>query len=327
VPRRWSNETCIENSSPGRIRTSVARSLLARSNPESRMIDRYTTGLCRRKSLFRYGYLMGENGRHLHILIRLSGPRLDMNHRERVVACREVSERLLRRYYHDIIATAVVGSVARGDDREYSDIDFQVLVRRGSKLRSHSFVLNECLFSVNVRTEADWREELTRGNDHLPLAIGSLMNVLPAHDPTGAFARLRRLASGVPGEAWRNGVRDGLSGICEDLGRVRNFYAAKDWDSFRMMSGSVATGIALTYANLTRQILQTEKDLMKVFENGNSSDIEVARAFRVAAKLETGEDVDVMEALNFLGEFLFREGAKQSALPDIFKSAWNYSPP
>jgi len=270
---------------------------------------------------------MGENGHHLHILIRLSGPRLDMNHRERVEACREVSERLLRRYYHDIIATAVVGSVARGDDREHSDIDFQVLVRKGSNLRSHSFVLNNCLFSVNVRTEADWREELTQGNDHLPLAIGSLTNVLPAHDPTGAFARLKSLASSVPGEAWKNGVREGISGIWEDLGRVRNFYAAQDWDSFRMMSGPVATSIALTYANLTRQVLQTEKDLAKVFENGDGSNTEAARAFRVAARLETGEDIDVMEALNFLGDFLFREAAKQSALPDVLKSARNYSPP
>jgi hypothetical protein len=47
----------------------------------------------------------------------------------------------------------------------------------------------------------------------------------------------------------------------------------------------------------------------------------------VAARLEIGEDIDVMEALNFLGDFLFREATKQSALPDVFKSAWNYSPP
>lgn len=94
-----------------------------------------------------------------------------------------------------------------------------------------------------------------------------------------------------------------------------------------MMSGPVATSIALTYANLTRQVLQTEKDLTKVFENEDGSNMEAARAFRVAARLEIGEDIDLMEALNFLGDFLFREAAKQSALPDVFKSAWNYSPP
>lgn len=250
-----------------------------------------------------------------------------MNHRERVEACREVSERLLRRHFHDIIATAVMGSVARGEDREHSDADFHVLVRKGSNLRSHSFVLNNCLFSVNVRTEAEWRDELMEGDDRLPLAIGSLMNVLPAHDPTGAFARLKNLALNVPGEAWKNGVREGISGIFEDLGRVRNFYAAQDWDGFRIMSGLVAIGIAITYANLTRQVLQTEKDLTKVFETEDGSMTEAGRAFRVAARLDPADDIDVMESLDFLDDFLIKEAMKQSAMPQTFKSVRSYSPP
>ncbi len=250
-----------------------------------------------------------------------------MNHRERIEACREVSERLLKKYYHDIIATAVMGSVARGDDREHSDIDFHVLVRKGSSLRTHSFVLNNCLFAINVRTEAEWRNELTDGGDRVPMAIGALMNVLPAHDPTGAFARLKNLAMNVPGEAWKNGVREGPSGIFEDLGRVRNFYSAQDWDSFRMMSGLVAIGIAITYANLARKVVQTEKDLTHIFEDEVGQGKEAARAFRVAARLDTVDDTDVMEALDFLGDFLFREAATQSALPQIQRSARNYSPP
>src|SRR4030042_2891462 len=102
-----------------------------------------------------------------------------MNHRERGEACREVSERLLKTYYHDIIATAAMGSVARGEDREHSDVDFHVLVRKGSNLRSHSFVLNNCLFSVNVRTESEWRGELETGGDRPPLAPGPPPRRLP----------------------------------------------------------------------------------------------------------------------------------------------------
>lgn len=248
-----------------------------------------------------------------------------MNHRERLEACREVSQKLLKRYYHDIIATAVVGSVARGEDLEHSDIDFQVLVRHGSSLQSHSFVLNNCLFSINVRTEAEWRRELAEGGDHLPLAIGSLMNVLPAQDSTGAFARLRNVALNVSGEAWRNGVREGMSGIFEDLGRARNFYAGEDWDSFRMMTPFIAASIALTYANLTRKVLPSEKDLAKVFESDAGS--EAGRAFRIAARMDPAEDIDVMESLDFLEDFLIREAMKQSAMPQMYRSARSYSPP
>jgi hypothetical protein len=153
------------------------------------------------------------------------------------------------------------------------------------------------------------------------------MNVLPAHDPTGAFARLKNLASNVPEEAWKNGVREGILGIFEDLGRLRNYYSNQDWDSFGIMSGLVAIGIAITYANLTRQVLRTEKDLTKVFENEEGSKTEACRAFRVAARLDPAEDIDVMESLDFLEDFLIKEAMKQSAMPQMYKSARNYSPP
>jgi len=270
---------------------------------------------------------MGENGHHILIAIIRSGLQLDMNHRERVEACREVSQRLLRTYYHDITATAVVGSVARMEDLEHSDIDFHVLVREGSSLRSHSFILNNCLFSVNVRTESEWRRELTEGGNHLPLAIGSLMTILPAHDPTGSFARLKNIALNVPVSAWKNGVREGIAGIFEDFGRLRNLYAAQNWDGFRMLKGFVAADMALTYANLRRKVLRSEKDLSNVFEEEGDVQTEAARAFRVAAGLDPAEDVYVMEALEFLAGFLVREAMKQSEMPLMLKSGRNYTAP
>jgi predicted nucleotidyltransferase len=270
---------------------------------------------------------MGENGHHILIAITRSGLELDMNHKERVEACREVSQRLLRKYYHDIVATAVVGSVARMDDLEHSDIDFQVLVREGSTLRTHTFILNNCLFSVNVRTESDWRRELTEGGDHLPLAIGSLMTILPAHDPTGSFARLKNIALNVPVEAWKNGVREGISGIFEDFGRLRNLFEGQNWDAFRMMRGFVAAEMALTYANLRRKVLRSEKDLVSVFETDGAVQTEEARAFRVAAGLEPAEDAYVMEALEFLEGFLVREAMKQSTMPLMVKSGRTYVAP
>ena len=73
-----------------------------------------------------------------------------------------VSDRLLKKCAHDVIATAVTGSVGRGDDADFSDIDFSVLVRKKYHLHSHRFVLKGCLFSVASGTERDWLEELTQ---------------------------------------------------------------------------------------------------------------------------------------------------------------------
>lgn len=250
-----------------------------------------------------------------------------MNHRQRVEACREVVDRLLRKYPDDIRAIAVLGSVARREDEEHSDIDMKVLVKGDSKLESHAFVIHNCLFSIEVRTEESWRRELTNPNSHLSLSVGSLMHILPGHDPTGVFKRLSTMSNALPSECWRNAVRDSMEAVVEDLGRARNAYERGDLRTFRINAVDVALSMALVQANLSRAAVVTEKDLNVIFENLLGKDSEPARAFRVASRIEDGDDDDVMDALVFLGDYLVRESLKQSAMLQIHSSASSYVPP
>lgn len=265
--------------------------------------------------------------RDLHILAERSQDGLQMNHRQRIEACRVVVDRLLRKYQDDVTAIGVLGSVARGDDEEYSDIDMKVLVKDGAHLRSHVFVLDNCLFSIEVRTEESWRRELTEPNSHLSLSVGSLMEVLPGHDPTGIFKRLATMAKSLPAECWKNAVRDSMEAIVEDLGRARNAFVRGDYRTFRVTAVGVALSMALVQANLSHGPVATEKDLYYVFEDLRGMDSEPARAFRIASRIEDGGDDDVMDALNFLGDYLVRESLKQSAMVQIYGSANSYTPP
>jgi predicted nucleotidyltransferase len=250
-----------------------------------------------------------------------------MNHRQRLEACREVVDRLLRKHTGDIKAIAVLGSVARREDEEHSDIDMKVIVSGASSLKSHVFVLNGCLFSIDVRTEESWKRELTEPNSHLSLSVGSLMHILPGHDPNGVFKRLSTMATALPAECWRNAVRDSMEAIIEDLGRARNAYERGDFRTFRVSAVTVAMSMALVQANLERVSVVTEKDLYCIFEDLRGMDSEPARAFRIASRIEDAGDDDVIDALNFLGDYLVRESLKHSAMLQMYGSASSYTPP
>jgi len=265
--------------------------------------------------------------REFHILGERSMSGLPMNHRQRIEACREVVDRLLRKYPDDIKAVAVLGSVARREDEEHSDIDMKVLVKGGSSLESHVFVLDNCLFSIEVRTEESWRRELTEPNSHLSLSVGSLMHILPGHDPSGVFKRLSTMANTLPSGCWKNAVRDSMEAVVEDFGRVRNAYKRGDFRTFRVNAVDVALSMALVQANLGHVAVVTERDLNSIFEDLLGKDSEPARAFRVASRIEDRDDDDVMDALTFLGDYLVRESLKQSAMLQIHSSARSYAPP
>jgi hypothetical protein len=250
-----------------------------------------------------------------------------MNHEERMEACRVASDKLLKKYPGDIIATGVSGSVGRCQDLKHSDIDFHVLVKDGSPLKSHMLVVRGCLLSVTVKTEKDWRKELEEPNRSLPLAVGSLESILSIHDSKEIFVRLRNLARNLPDECWRNAVRNGLEDIVEDLGRARNFHAEKDWDNFRTMAVLVALSYAQVYASLRRMTLTSEKDLMSVFKKDLGESSEPARRHRIASCLTNGIDEDILESLEWLHQFLVDQARKQSAAPEDLRSISEYNPP
>lgn len=248
-----------------------------------------------------------------------------MNHQERWAACRAVSDRLLKKYAHDVIATAVTGSVGRGDDAEFSDIDFSVLVRSKSRLHSHRFVLKGCLFSVAASTERDWLEELTQPNHALPLGIGSLKSMRPVHVPSGSFLRLRRRSEDLPEGCWKNAVRAGLEEIVEDLGRVRNAYALRDWKNFRLHSPHVALEAALVHCSLRRRAVLTERNLLEARLQGYSP--EFARALLTGAGIRIADNRQVLKCLELMYGSLSEEASKQGSAPTRYDSVNSYSPP
>lgn len=250
-----------------------------------------------------------------------------MNHKQRVQAAQEVSSKLLKRYPDEIIATAVFGSVARGEDREHSDIDMQILVKEGTKLPSHYFILEGCYFSVVVKTEKDWMNELTKPLSGLCLIAGALQHVLVLHDPSKAFKKLRTVTEELPDEAWKTAIREGLAGIVEDLGRVRNYHRDGDHASFRLFSVLVAMGEAKVYGDLTRQMLKTEKELNSVFEKRGGPASEAAKAYLAAARLIEASDKETMDALEWLNNYITDEAKREDALPQTYRSAKKYEPP
>ena len=248
-----------------------------------------------------------------------------MKHRERLTACRVVSDRLIKKYAGEVIATGVTGSVGRGGDIGFSDIDFSVLVRKGSQLHSHRFVLKGCLFSIAASTEGDWLGEFTQPNYALPLVMGSLKSIRAIHDPRGAFQRLRKKSQNLSKECWNKAVRAGLEEIVEDLGRVRNAYAEKDWKNFCLHSPHVALEAALVHSSLRRRAVLTERNLLSARLQGYSP--KFMSALLIGAGMKRAGNRLVLKSLEWMYSSLSEEASRQGGTPTSYESVTYYVPP
>jgi predicted nucleotidyltransferase len=173
--------------------------------------------------------------------------------RHRALADR-ICAKLLRER-DDVVAVLLTGSVGRGDAQRHSDIDLHAIAHRGGP--STRFVLNGIHVSVDVSTPDAWRRSMVEPDTWLPLRHGGLAGEV-LHDPMAVVESVREEVRRLPWRVYREAAAMALTGMYEDLGKVRNARTARDrglliWGAF-----AVAVGAAMTVALLNRRAYASE---------------------------------------------------------------------
>ncbi len=146
-----------------------------------------------------------------------------------------IAEELRRREGRNLVGVGVFGSVARGTDREFSDIDLLVVVRR--KRRSFRHRMREgILVTVLQMTPAEARREVTGRGPWLGEALAGWRSMRALYDPTRLIARLKARARRPTARQFRESARRALLEAYEDYGKLRNAIAAGDREEAREMA-------------------------------------------------------------------------------------------
>jgi kanamycin nucleotidyltransferase len=126
----------------------------------------------------------------------------------------------------DVLAIGLYGSLARGADGPYSDIEM-FCVLRGKKIdTSYEWSEGDWKAEVNVQSAdvlLEWAAEL---DEFWPLTHGSCVNVLPLYDPGNFFERMKKPVHAHPAEAFDELIGGIIVGeLYEFLGKIRNAQA------------------------------------------------------------------------------------------------------
>ena len=155
-----------------------------------------------------------------------SGPQ-PMERARRLELAYRIAERVQRHYRERALAVGIYGSLARGSDGPYSDIEMHCVLRGSGIERWHEWSAGPWKAEVNVYS-ADvvlrWAAEV---DVDWSITHGAYTQVLPVHDPTDFFPRLRDAALSQPDQAFRQAICDVIVGeLYERIGKIRNARAA-----------------------------------------------------------------------------------------------------
>lgn len=156
--------------------------------------------------------------------MHMNGP-VQISRSERLQTCHEIASRLHEVYGEKILAIGVYGSVARGTDGPFSDIEmFCVLVESSEPVEfCYEWSAGPWKAEVGIYSAGVLLKTASTVEGRWPLTHGPFFSPLSLYDTNGFFPKLREAAESPTKEDFRRAINEVLLGeMYEYVGKLRN---------------------------------------------------------------------------------------------------------
>ena len=138
-----------------------------------------------------------------------------MDHETRIALARRMTD-FLRARHPDLLAAAVEGSTAKGEDREHSDLEMFAVTRDKPPVSGYSAIHGGVIVEVVVRSLAEAEEKVANVWDW-PIAADGFLHALAMYDPEGLLPRWAARVSNPPADNVARALRGSFFPFHEDL--------------------------------------------------------------------------------------------------------------
>jgi len=181
-------------------------------------------------------------------------------------ASRLVCERVLKNR-SDIIAVYVVGSVARGNIHEQSDVDMCVLTKHGDNPERENYIELSCSVDVVYAPLHLWKERLYHGvGSEWEIDASNIVDSLILYDPDGFIQKTKKELETYPEEKRRKNILQ----IYDKMGwfgeAVWYHFTNKNYDIESIFSKFYAMQALKILFPLNQVYLKSDKHIFKQVE-------------------------------------------------------------
>lgn len=176
----------------------------------------------------------------------------------------ERATEVLRAHLGDrLIAVGIYGSVARGTDGPFSDLEMHAIVRSPCEERYLAWTEGPFKASLDVFDEATYLQRAGTVEADWPMTASEYTDVKATYDPTGLLEVARGRALNPPQESVEWALRDALLGhLFEYAGKARNARHASYWRHVPRLAVEAAMAGAWAVGLHRRHIYRTSATIL-----------------------------------------------------------------
>ncbi len=108
-------------------------------------------------------------------------------HEERLELAQEILVKLQSKYSKELLAVAIFGSISRGEDRDFSDVDMIAIVQGEKIADDYNAIVNGLKYAIDIFSQDVVLSKITSINIRWPLLVGKFVTALPIYDKGNVF--------------------------------------------------------------------------------------------------------------------------------------------
>jgi predicted nucleotidyltransferase len=157
------------------------------------------------------------------------------------------------------LGIAIYGSVAKNEDREYSDLELFVVTTRKLKTDCQRYVYKNCAIEITYIPERVMLGKAREVTPNWPISADFYRNYSVLYEKDGWFEKLRRAVKECDGKAFERAIQQTLVWLHELLGKIKNAYRHGDDELFFYLCSLFGWESMIMLGLINRQYYRSER--------------------------------------------------------------------
>ena len=184
-----------------------------------------------------------------------------MDHKTRLHIAHTLKKKILKKHKDAILGIAIYGSVAKSEDRKYSDLEMFVITRRRLKRREVRYVYDDMAVEISYIFSRDMLQRARQVTPNWTIEADFYHSYLILYEKNRWFAKLKAAVQAQNTRAFKKAIRTYLVWLHELMGKIKNAYLYRDDHLFQWLTAFLGWESVLLLGLMNRHYIQSERTL------------------------------------------------------------------
>jgi predicted nucleotidyltransferase len=184
-----------------------------------------------------------------------------MKHKARVTIAKALTKKIIRKYSKDIYGIVIYGSVAKNEDRQYSDLEMYVVTKKKLKVRELKYVYRGMNVEVSYIPEREMLRSARTITHNWPIETDFYRSYLILYEKNNWFEKLRKAVASQKSGDFKKAIKKYLVWFYELMSKIRNAYIYKDNYIFLWLASFLGWESAIFLGLVNRRYYKSERDV------------------------------------------------------------------